>query len=78
MSKKHDNTEESESFEPEKVEKVEKKEKGIKVKKGLGFLNGKRSFYEGGRNILLIEGETVSKEDFEAFTKEAQELLFEK
>jgi hypothetical protein len=77
MAKKHDNFEEKESAEIE-VKEVEKTEEGIKVKKELGFINGKRSFFEGGKNIIVIEGGTISKEDFDLFTEDAQKLLFEK
>ncbi len=70
MAKKnYDNIEENEAIEPKK--------KGFKVKNNLGFENGKRSFFEGGRNILLIEGEIVSKEDYDLFSDRAQQLLFE-
>jgi hypothetical protein len=59
-------------------EVIEKKAgKEIRVKKNLGFINGKRSFFEGGRNILLIEGGTVSREDYELFNDGAKEVLFD-
>jgi len=57
-------------------QKIEKKAKGYKVKK-LGFVNGKRNFVIDGKNILLIEGETVGKEDYELFTDDAKKILFE-
>lgn len=62
---------------PIEEKKIEKKGKTYKVKTGLGFENGKRSFFEDGRNILLIEGQTVSEEDYNIFNDRAKELFFE-
>jgi hypothetical protein len=75
MAKK--NEEKQEGTEPIEEKKIEKKAKAYRVKTGLGFENGKRSFFEDGRNILLIEGETVSEEDYNIFNERAKELFFE-
>ena len=75
MAKKHE--EKQEGAEPIEEKKIEKKAKVHRVKTGLGFENGKRSFFEDGRNILLIEGEAVSEEDYNIFNERAKELFFE-
>ena len=75
MAKKHE--EKQEGTEPIEEKKIEEKGKTYRVKTGLGFENGKRSFFEDGRNILLIEGEAVSEEDYNIFNERAKELFFE-
>jgi len=75
MAKKYE--EKQEGLEPIEEKKIEKKEKVYRVKTGLGFENGKRSFFEDGRNILLVEGGIVSEEDYNIFNDRAKELFFE-
>ena len=75
MAKKYE--EKQESTEPIEEKKIEETAKVYKVKTGLGFENGKRSFFEDGRNILLVEGGIVSEEDYNIFNDRAKELFFE-
>jgi len=65
-----------ENDEPIEEKKIEKK-KGFRVKR-MGFANGKRNYFVGDRNVLLIEGEIVDNDIYELFNDRAKEVFFEK
>ena len=58
-------------------ENTENSEASYKVKSDLSFIDGKRNYFIGDKNVVLIEGETISNEDYELFNDRAKEMLFE-
>ncbi len=68
----------AEQLAKEKIEKAEvEKPKQYKVRKGLGFTNGKRNYHIDGNNVLLEEGKPASEEVRNKFNSKFQEKYFE-
>ena len=63
---------------PEKeLEAVNLKVNQYKVRSDLGFISGKRNFFIGNKNVLIVQGGYVSKEDYNLFDEASKKVFFE-
>lgn len=63
---------------PEKeLEAVNTEVKQYKVRPDLGFISGKRNYYIGNKNVLIVQGGFVSEEDYNLFDEASKKVFFE-
>ena len=63
---------------PEKeLEAVNTEVNQYKVRTDLGFISGKRNYYIGNKNVLIVQGGFVSEEDYNLFDEASKKVFFE-